>query len=188
MKLLFDFFPIILFFVTFKLYDDQREGVLAATAVVIVATIVQVAITWAWKRRVERMHLITLALVCLFGGATLVLKDDVFIKWKPTVANWLFALVFLGSQFVGRANICKRIMASAVQLPEAIWTRLNLLWVGFFVLLGVLNLYVVYRFDTETWVNFKLFGMLGLTVVFLVAQGLYIGRHALPEEASEETE
>ena len=184
MKLLFDFFPIILF----KLYDEPREGVLAATAVVIVATVVQVAITWAWKRRIEKMHLITLALVVLFGGATLVLEDELFIKWKPTVANWLFALAFLGSQFIGRANICKRIMGAAVQLPEAIWTRVNLLWVGFFFFLGVLNVWVVYSFDTDTWVNFKLFGMLGLTVVFLVIQGLYIGRHALPEEASEETE
>ena len=161
MKLLFDFFPIALFFVTFKLYDDQREGVLAATAVVIVATLVQVGITWAWKRRVERMHLITLALVVLFGGATLVLQDELFIKWKPTVANWLFALVFLGSEFIGRANI---------------------------VALGVANLYVVYRFDTETWVNFKLFGMLGLTFAFLVIQGFYIARHALPEPDEEEAQ
>lgn len=186
MKLLFDFFPIILFFITFKMYADPREGVLAATAVVIVATIVQVAATWAWKRRVERMHLITLALVCVFGGATLLLQDELFIKWKPTVANWLFALVFLGSQFIGRASISQRVMENAVQLPATIWTRVNLLWVGFFAFLGVLNLYVVYSFDTETWVNFKLFGMLGLTVLFLIAQGFYISRHALPEEPGEE--
>ena len=110
MKLLFDFFPIILFFITFKLYDDTREGVLAATAVVIVATIIQVAITWLWKRKVEKMHLVTLVLIVVLGGATLLLKDEIFIKWKPTVVNWLFALVFLGSQFIGHSNIYKRLM------------------------------------------------------------------------------
>ena len=98
MKLLFDFFPIILFFITFKFYDDPKEGLLAATAVIIVATIVQVGVSWIRNRKVERLHLITLALIVTFGGATLILEDEMFIKWKPSVVNWLFGVVFLGSQ------------------------------------------------------------------------------------------
>ncbi len=188
MKLLFDFFPIILFFITFKLYDDTREGVLAATAVVIVATIIQVAITWLWKRKVEKMHLVTLVLIVVLGGATLLLKDEIFIKWKPTVVNWLFALVFLGSQFIGHSNIYKRLMQHAVKLPEPIWTRLNLSWVVFFSLLGLLNLYVVYNYDTDTWVNFKLFGLMGLTIAFVIGQGIYMARHILPDDEDGETE
>lgn len=186
MKLLFDFFPILLFFITFKLYDDHREGVLAATAVVIVATIIQVGITWLVKRRVEKMHLITLALIVVLGGATLMLENEIFIKWKPTVVNWLFAAVFLGSQFIGKRSIVQRMMEHSVRLPAPVWTRLNASWVAFFTLLGVANLYVVYNFDTETWVNFKLFGLMGLTLAFVIAQGFYMVRHILPDEPGPE--
>ena len=183
MKLLFDFFPVLLFFVTFKLYDDQQAGILAATAVIIVATAVQIGLSWAWRRRVEKMHLVTLVLVVLFGGATLVLQDELFIKWKPTVVNWLFGAAFLASQFVGRKNLVQRMMDHAVELPDPVWTRLNWAWVIYFVLMGLLNLYVVYNFDTETWVNFKLFGLLGCTIVFVVAQGFYLVRHMPSDDA-----
>ncbi len=185
MKLLIDFFPILLFFITFKLFEDQQEGILAATAVIIVATGVQVAITWAMKRRVEKMHLITLALVVVFGGATLLLEDEMFIKWKPSVVNWLFALAFLGSHFFGERNLVARGMGSSLRLPAAVWARLNFAWVLFFLSMGLLNLYVVYRFDTDTWVNFKLFGLMGLTLLFVLGQALYLARH-LGEEGAEE--
>jgi len=186
MKLLFDFFPVLLFFITFKMHDDPQRGILMATAVIILATLVQVGVTWFRNRRVEKMHLVTLALVVVFGGATLLLKDEIFIKWKPTVVNWLFAAAFLLSEFIGGKNLVRRMMEGSVQLPVFVWRRLNLSWVMFFSVMGVLNLYVVYNFDTDTWVDFKLFGLLGLTLVFVVAQGFYLARHVHDENAEEE--
>ena len=185
MKLLLDFFPIALFFVTFKFFDDQQQGILAATAVIIVATGVQVAITWAIKRRVEKLHLITLALVVVFGGATLLLEDEMFIKWKPSVVNWLFGLAFLGSHYFGERNLVERLMGSSLRLPSEVWARLNFAWVLFFLAMGLLNLYVVYSFDTDTWVNFKLFGLMGLTLLFVLAQALYLARHMQEERTGE---
>ena len=186
MKLLFDFFPVVLFFITFKLYDDPKQGILAATAVIIVATIVQVGISWLRNRRVEKLHLITLVLIVVFGGITLALENEIFIKWKPTVVNWLFAVVFLGSQYLGKKNLIRRLMDANIDLPDPIWSRLNLGWVVFFALMGVLNLYVVYNFDTATWVDFKLFGLLGLTLLFVIGQGFYLVRHIKPDEDDAE--
>jgi intracellular septation protein len=186
-KLLFDFFPVILFFAAYKLASDPADpqhGILVATAVAIVATAVQVGWTWWRQRRVERMHVITLALIVVLGGATLLLRDEIFIKWKPTAVNWLFALVFLASQYVGRAPIVRRLMEHAITVPDPVWARLNLSWVAFFLVLGLANLYVVYNFDTDAWVNFKLFGMLGLTVLFVLGQGLYLSRH-MPDAEGE---
>lgn len=169
MKLLFDFLPVILFFVAYKLY-----GIYTATAVIIVATSVQMALFWLKHRRFESLHITTFALVLLLGGATLLLQDETFIKWKPTVVNWLFALLFLGSQFIGEKPLIARMLSGNVTLPATVWLRLNTGWVVFFVVLGVLNLLVAYNFDTDTWVNFKLFGMMGLTLAFIVAQGFYL--------------
>ena len=185
MKLLFDFFPILLFFVTFKLYDDPNTGILAATAVIIVATCIQVAITWIRSRKVERLHLITLAIVVVLGGITLLLQDEIYVKWKPTVVNWLFALVFLGSQFIGQKNLVRRMMGAKIELPDKVWKRLNTSWVIFFLVVGLLNLYVVYNFDTDTWVNFKLFGLMGLTILFVVGQGVFLIKH-MPDDDAEE--
>jgi len=182
MKLLFDFFPVVLFFVTYKLYDDAREGILAATAVIIVATIVQVAISWLRERRVEKMHVATLVIVVILGGVTLLLEDEIYVKWKPTVVNWLFGLVFLASQFIGRRTLVERVMGEKIQLPAPVWMRLNASWVAFFLAMGALNLFVVYRYDTDTWVNFKLFGLMGLTFAFVIAQGFWLVRHMPAED------
>ena len=179
MKLLYDFFPIMLFFVAYKLY-----GIYVATATAIVATIAQVGIFWWRHRRVEKMHVITLAIIVLFGGATLVLQDPVFIKWKPTIAYWMFAVVFLGSQFVGDRCIIERMMGHALQTSQSVWTRLNLAWVLFFVAMGFVNLYVAYNYSEDTWVNFKLFGLMGLTLVFVVGQGLVLARYMQDGEQS----
>jgi intracellular septation protein len=176
-KLLLDFFPVLLFFVVFKYYDNPTEGIIAATAVAIVASIVQVAYTRIKHGRVENMHLITLALIVVLGGATIVFRNEMFIKWKPSIVNWLFAAAFLGSQFIGSKNLVQRMMDKAVELPPVIWMRLNMAWVIFFVLVGFLNVWVVYNFDTDTWVNFKLFGLLGLTILFVIAQSFYLMRH-----------
>ncbi|MGI9335982.1 MAG: septation protein A [Gammaproteobacteria bacterium] len=185
MKLLFDFFPIVLFFITFKAYDDPHEGVLAATAVIIAATAVQVAVTWMRNRRVEKMHLITLALVVVFGGLTLIFKNELFIKWKPSIVNWLFAAALALSHFFGEHNLIRRMMGHAVELPQIIWTRLNTAWALFFVAMGLLNLYVVYNFDTDTWVDFKLFGLMGWTLIFVIAQTIYLMRHVREPDTNQ---
>ncbi len=180
MKLLYDFFPILLFFIAYKAYD-----IYVATAVAIVAAFVQTGLYWLKHRRFENTHLITLGLLVVFGGLTLILHDPVFIKWKPTLVNWLFGIGFLGSLFIGEKPLVERMMGHAVALPALIWRRLNWAWIWFFLAMGALNLYVAYNFTEETWVNFKLFGMLGLTVIFVVLQSVYLSRHIEPEEETE---
>ncbi|KUJ72056.1 septation protein A [Thiomicrospira sp. WB1] len=182
MKLLFDLFPVILFFIAFKMYD-----IYVATAVAIVASIAQVAFVYAKNRTIEKMHLITLALIVILGGATLIFQDEAFIKWKPSVVNWGFALVFAASHFIGKKPIIQRMMDQAITLPAHAWTRLSQMWIAFFIFSGVANIYVAYQFDTDTWVNFKLFGLMGLTFVFIVLQGFYIARYVKQDE-QEETE
>lgn len=184
MKFLFDFFPVLLFFISYKIYD-----IYVATAVIIVASVIQVGWVWFKHHRVENMHLVTLMLVMVLGGATLLLHDENFIKWKPTVVNWAFAAAFLGSQFIGKKNLIQRMLEGqiAVTLPQ-VWKHLNIAWVAFFIAMGLINLYVAFNFDTDTWVNFKLFGMMGLTLVFVIAQSLYLAQYIVPEEPQTETE
>lgn len=193
MKLFFDFLPIVLFFVAYKFgggdYEFngqiyQVEGIYAATAVMIVATLFQVSYTWLRHRTVERAHVITLVLVVLLGGLTLWLQNPDFIKWKPTAVNWLFALVFVGAYLFTDKSLLERMMGEHIQLPGKVWSRLNVAWVLFFLFSGVANLYVAFNFDEATWVNFKLFGMLGLTIAFVIAQSIYLARHAV--EVSKE--
>ncbi len=172
MKLLFDFFPILLFFLTFKFY-----GIYVATGIAIAASVVQVGTFWLKNRRLEKMHLITLVLILVLGGATLFFHNEWFIKWKPTAINWVFALVFLGSQWFAKKPLIQTMMEKNVELPLLIWNRLNLSWVIFFILVGGANLFVAYNYDTNTWVNFKLFGVLGLTVLFVIVQAVYLTRH-----------
>lgn len=172
MKLLFDFLPILLFFAAYQLYD-----IYVATAVAIAVSGAQVAWLWLRHRRVERMILITFVLILVLGGTTLALQDEVFIKWKPTAVNWLFGTVFLGSMLVGKKTAIEYMMGTQIELPALVWLRLNLAWAVFFIAIGVANLYVAFNFDTDTWVNFKLFGMLGLTLAFVVGQAFYLARH-----------
>lgn len=187
MKLLNDFLPIILFFVAYKLGGGTYEfngqsyevaGIYAATAVMMVVTLLQVAYTWLRYRKVEKVHIITLALVTVLGGATLWLQNPDFIMWKPTAVNWLFALGFIGARLFTDKTLLERLMGQHIQMPAVIWARLNLAWIVFFIVSGVLNLYVAYGFSEEVWVNFKLFGMLGLTIIFIVAQSIYLAKHA----------
>ena len=181
MKLLTDLFPVILFFVAYQLYD-----IYVATLVAIVASVLQVAWLKLRHGRAETTHWVTLGLLIVFGGMTLALKDPTFIKWKPTVVNWLFAAAFLLSELFMARGLLRRMMDHAITLPDEIWTRLNLAWVAFFFAMGVLNLYVAYSYSEATWVNFKLFGFLGLTLLFMLAQGFYLSRHIAPEPASKE--
>lgn len=218
MKFLFDFFPILLFFIAYKVY-----GIYPATAVAIGASFLQVAAFWLKNRRFENMHLVTLGLITVLGGATLLLQDKTFFMWKPTAVNWLFAVVFLGSQFVGKKPIIERMMAHAIEAPQQVWKRLNLSWVSFFIAMGFANLYVANFFfqaerklnqaagstavdldqcDTlsgqllqlcqhaklmeDNWVDFKLFGMMGLTFLFVIGQAFYLARY-MPEQVDEES-
>jgi intracellular septation protein len=171
MKFLFDLFPILLFFLAYKLYD-----IYVATAVAIAAAFLQTGLYWLKHRKFETMHLVTLGILVVFGGLTLVLHDPVFIKWKPTVVNWLFALFFLGSRFIGQRTLVERMMSHAISVPAAVWLKLNWAWTLFFITIGLVNIFVAYTYSEATWVNFKLFGMLGLTLVFVFAQAFYLSR------------
>lgn len=172
MKFLFDFLPILFFFLAYKFFD-----IYVATAVIIASTAAQVAVIWFNTRKLAKMQLVILVIIIIFGGLTLYLQNEMFIKWKPTVVNWLFAVAFLATQFFGQQTAIERMMGTALTLPTQIWRRLNLGWVVFFFALGCANLYVMSHFDTNTWVNFKLFGMLGLTVVFIILQSLFLSRY-----------
>jgi len=195
MKIFFDFLPIVLFFIAYKFgggiyYWDGQEydvkGIYVATAVMIVASILQVAITWLLTKKVEKSHLITLVLVVVLGGATLWLQNPDFIKWKPTAVNWLFALAFIGAQLFTDKSLLERMMAEHIQLPLAIWKRLNIAWVLFFIISGLANIYVAFNFPEETWVNFKLFGLLGLTIVFIIGQSVYLAKYVTEVTPSAE--
>ena len=180
MKFLFDLFPILLFFVAYKMYD-----IYVATAVAIGAAFVQTGLFWLKHRKFEKMHVITLGILIVFGGLTLILRDPVFIKWKPTVVNWLFGASFLGSQFIGERPLVERMMGHAITVPSPVWRRLNGVWVLFFLAMGLINIYVAYNYSEETWVNFKLFGMMGLTLVFVFAQAFYLGRYMETDKENE---
>lgn len=173
MKFLIDFFPIVIFFAVYKYTND----IILATAILIPATALQILYTWIKTKTVEKMHIVTLVFVLVLGGLTIALNDKTFIQWKPTLVNWLFALAFLGSQFIGKRTIIEMMMSGNVELPKPVWKNLNLSWVAFFIIAGAVNLYVAYNFSEDTWVNFKLFGLLGMTFIFVILQGIYMTRH-----------
>jgi intracellular septation protein len=180
MKFLYDLFPLLLFFAAFKYYD-----IYVATAVAIVASFAQVTFFWLRHRRFETMHLITLAVIAVFGGLTLALHDDTFIKWKPTLVYWILAAIVLASQWLGKKTAIERMMSAQIALPAPVWKRLNLSWGIFFAVLGAANVYVAFYYglelDAETrrniWVNFKVFGLLGITLLFTIIQAFFMAKH-----------
>ncbi len=177
MKFLFDFFPIVLFFVAFKF-----AGIYVATATAIAATFVQIGWLKFRRRKVDTMMWVSLAIIVVFGGATLALHDETFIKWKPTVLYWLFGATLAGAQLLWRKNLIRAMLGEQVTLPDSAWARLNWSWVGFFAIMGVANLYVAFNFSTDAWVNFKLFGGMGLMLVFVVLQAVFLARHVQEKE------
>ena len=207
MKQLFDFFPILLFFILYKFYLDlpdeiilsinawvplmqltpgeSSDAIYLATLAAIVVTLLQVVGAAIVVKRIEKMPIITLALLIVFGGATLALKDPLFIQWKPTAINWLFGLVFLGSHLVGDKPLVQRMMGHAIEINERrVWIGLNLAWVGFFAVAGIANMIVApeidplgLQFSEDTWVDFKLFGLMGMTIAFVIAQAIYLARY-----------
>lgn len=172
MKFLFDYFPIICFFIAFKLW-----GIYVATGVAMGTSVLQVGVYWLQHRRFEKLHIITMIFILVLGSFTLIFHKPIFIKWKPTIVYWIFAVILIGSQFFGSKPIMHRMLKDKITLPTEIWTRLNMSWAIFFVVLGGLNLYVVYHYDTNAWVNFKLFGTLGLMLLFIIVQATYIAKH-----------
>lgn len=172
MKLLFDVFPVILFFVAFKTYD-----IYVATAVAIGATFSQIGWLWLRGRKIDTMLWVTLAVITVFGGATLLLKDETFIKWKPTVLYWLFGGTLAVAAVAFRKNLVRAMMEKQISLPDEVWTRLLMSWIVFFGFMGALNLYVAYNFSLDAWVDFKLFGGIGLMLVFMLLQGLMVAKH-----------
>ncbi len=211
MKLLFDFLPIILFFGAFKYAESQRDWaaafatdhfgfmvsggivgpneapVLLATLVVIVATLAQVGWLLMRGRKVDLMLWVSLALVVVLGGATVWFHNETFIKWKPSVLYWAMGVAFWLSQLVFRKNLLRALIGDQLELPDAVWHRLNFAWIAFFAMMGLLNLIVAYSFSTDTWVNFKLFGGIGLMLLFTLGQGLYLSRY-LPDEAPDKAQ
>ncbi|MDH3219236.1 MAG: septation protein A [Gammaproteobacteria bacterium] len=207
MKQLFDFFPILLFFILYKFYLDlpdelilginswiplmkltpgeASDAIYLATLAAILVTLAQVVLAAIIVKKVEKMPLITLALLVIFGGATLALKDPLFIQWKPTAINWMFALVFLGSHLIGDKPLIQRMMGHAIEIREQrIWNQLNLAWIGFFLVAGIANIVVApaidplgFEFSEDTWVDFKLFGLMGMTIAFVVAQAFFLAKY-----------
>jgi intracellular septation protein len=209
MKFLFDLFPVILFFATFKFAEGHKEGaagvlddlfgrigltnfpldqapILLATVVVIVATFAQIA--WVWWRhgKVDKMLWISLGLIVILGGMTIAFRDETFIKWKPTVLYWIFALVLLVSAAAFGKNLIRAMLEAQIEAPDHIWARLNLAWILFFVAMGAANLFVALSFPTDIWVNFKLFGTMGLMLAFILAQGFWLNRYLTAAESTED--
>ena len=209
MKILFDFLPILLFFGTFKYAEGQKEWaarfasehfgflvsggvvgtseapVLLATLVVIIATLAQISFLLARGKKIDMMLWISLGLVVVLGGATVWFHNETFIKWKPSVLYWAMGASFWISQTFFHKNLLQALIGEQLELPAGVWQRLNFAWIAFFALMGLLNLYVAYSFSTSTWVNFKLFGGIGLMLLFTLGQGVYLSRHIKPEPAKE---
>ena len=202
MKLFYDLLPIILFFLGYhnatliadntplgQLIDPNQSEVIAATiiatVIAIIASFIQVGTFWLKNKRFERMHIFSLVLISGLGGITIAFGNPAFIQWKPTVLNWVFAGVFLASQFVGEKNLVERMMGGQIKLPANIWLKLNLSWVVFFILSGLVNLYVAFYYGLDMdekarmdfWVDFKLFGLMGMTLVFVIGQAFYMTRY-----------
>ncbi|MBU3708735.1 MAG: septation protein A [Burkholderiaceae bacterium] len=201
MKLLFDLFPVILFFAVFKFAGAQPEAaqafasrylaflvadgeitaqqapILLSTAVAILATLAQVLWLLLRRRHVDTMLWVSLVIIVVFGGATIYFHDEMFIKWKPTVLYWCFALALIGAQLVLRKNLIRSLMGQQMSLPDPVWDKLNLAWSAFFAAMGALNLYIAFNFPLELWVNFKMFGFIGLMIAFVIAQTAYLSRY-----------
>ncbi|NDC61621.1 MAG: septation protein A [Betaproteobacteria bacterium] len=180
MKLLLDFFPIVLFFAAFKI-----AGIFVATAVAMAATLLQIGWLFRKQGHVEPMHWVSLFVIAVFGGATLLTQDETFIKWKPTILYWLMGSALLLGHVLLNRNFLRQLMGDKLSLPDQVWRTLMFSWSGFFLAMGGVNLWVAYHFDTDTWVNFKLFGGMGLMLLFVLAQAVFLSRHVQTESPTD---
>lgn len=186
MKQLLEIVPIVLFFVVYQMdgetasiggWEHQFDGIFSATAVLMAATAIQFIASCIIERRLDKRSGWILIAVCLFGGATLLYRDEAFIQWKPTVFNWVLALIFLGSQFIGEKNLMERTLGSQLHLPHRVWKTLNLVWVADFAIVGALNLYVAFNFSEEAWVDYKLYSAIGFTLLLMLLTTIIIAPH-----------
>jgi len=180
-KFLFDLFPLILFFVAYRLAD-----IYVATAVAIAAAVLQILWIKLTRKPIETMHWVNFAVIVFFGGATLWLQNEAFIKWKPTVLYWLFGAVLLVSKYLLHKNLMQKLLGTKVSMPDIAWNKLNLSWALFFMIAGGLNLFVAFSglFSESQWVNFKVFGLMALLIVFVIAQSIWLGKHMQQDEAA----
>ena len=192
MKQFIDFIPLLLFFIVYKIEPRVVEiaghslsvgGIYSATAMLIISSLVVYGVLFFKQRKLEKSQWLTLIACLVFGSLTLAFHSETFLKWKAPVVNWLFALAFTGSHFIGDKLLIKRIMGHALTLPDPVWKRLNLAWIAFFIFCGAANLFVAFTYQS-IWVDFKVFGSLGMTVLFLVAQGFYLSRHLHDTDAA----
>ena len=195
MKQLAEFIPIALFFIVYQLdgesialfgWEYQLDGIFSATAVLMLATVLQVLVTYALTREFEKRLVWLLLAVLVFGGATLVFRNQMFIQWKPTIFNWALALAFAASQFIGDKNLMERTLGSQIHLPKPVWTRLNLLWIANFTIVGGLNLVVAYGFSEQAWVSYKLYSAIGFTLLLTVLTALLISPYLKEDESGEQ--
>jgi intracellular septation protein len=194
MKQLAEFLPIVLFFIAYQLngetvslagWEYTFDGIFSATAILMVATVAQVGITYAINREFEKRLIWLLLAVMIFGGATLVFRNQMFIQWKPTIFNWVLALVFGASQYIGDKNLMERTLGSQIHLPKPVWSKLNLLWVSNFAIVGTLNLVVAYGYSEETWVSYKMYSAIGFTLLLTILTALLISPHLKDEQLTE---
>jgi intracellular septation protein len=195
MKQIAEFIPIALFFIVYQLdgesvalagWEYQFDGIFSATAVLMIATLLQVALVYLFTRELEKRLLWLLLAVLVFGGATLAFRNQAFIQWKPTIFNWALALGFGASQFIGDKNLMERTLGSQIHLPKPVWTRLNVLWTVYFFVVGALNLVVAYGYSEETWVSYKLYSAIGFTLALTILTALLISPHLKDAEAAEQ--
>jgi len=177
MKLLFDLFPVILFFAAFKYF-----GIYVATAAAMGATVLQVIWMKLRHGKVDTMLWVNFGIIGLFGGATLLLQDENFIKWKPTILYWIFAGALLFSQLLFKKNLIRSLLGEKISLPDPVWNKVNLSWGLFFLILGIINLHVAFNYSTDAWVNFKLFGATGLMLAFIILQAVFLSKHMTHKE------
>ena len=174
MKLFYDSLPIIVFFILYYVFN-----IFVATAGAIITSFAQISLISLQGKRPDTTQLVSFLTICILGGATLIFRNEMFIKWKPTAVYWTLSLAFLGSQFIGKKSFVRHMLDQSIQLPATIWPILNASWSAFFFLMGILNLFIIYNFSTQIWVNFKLFGSLGLTLLFVIVQGLFLSPYLL---------
>jgi intracellular septation protein len=184
-KQFIDFIPLILFFIVYKISPQAVDvlghsfmvgGIYSATAMLIASSLVVYGVLYFRQGKLEKSQWLTLIACLVFGSLTLAFHSETFLKWKAPVVNWVFALIFAGSHFIGDRLLIQRIMGHALTLPQAVWTKLNIAWIVFFLFCGAANLYVAFTYQ-EFWVDFKVFGSLGMTLLFLVGQGIFLARH-----------
>ena len=190
MKFLFDFFPLLAFFLAFYIPEDREQAIYIATYTLIISSVIQIILYWLLFRKFEKMHLITFVVVLIFGGLTIYLQDENFIKWKPTIVNWCFSFALFASHYIGDKPLFQRMINMAddkVTLPNQVWRNINMSWGIFFLFLGFVNLYVAFNYSTEFWVNFKAWGMTLLNFTFLIGMGVYMYKYLKDEpETSQE--